>query len=287
MPGAHAIDAQTQLCAVIGHPVGHSLSPAIHNAGFAATGYNAVYLAFDVTDVPAFLAGLRAMPNFLGLSITIPHKAAVIPHLDACDTAARDTGSVNTILHRDRQLIGSSTDGPGTLRAFAQAGIDIQGKRVLFLGAGGAVRAVAFRMARAGAAQVSIRARRLEQAAALAHGLTHGANCQADGDVLGNETGEEARTYDIVVNGTPLGMAPDREADSPLPAGALHDGQTVFDMVYKPLETRFIQDARRAGCQIVLGSEMLLQQALLQFETWTGVPAPEAAMRQALMERLA
>ena len=134
------IDAHTRLCAVIGNPVGHSLSPAIHNAAFEAMGLNFVYVAFSVTDVAGCLAGMRALPGFRGMSVTIPHKRAVMRHLDSISPMAERVGAVNTIINDGGRLSGDTTDGPGTLRAFAEAGITLAGKRILFLGAGGAVR---------------------------------------------------------------------------------------------------------------------------------------------------
>ena len=141
------INADTRLCAVIGHPVAHSLSPVLHNAAFRAAGLNCVYLAFDVTDVAACLQGMRAMPAFRGMSVTIPHKMAVMPHLDEIDPMARVVGCVNTVTNESGRLVGSVTDGVGTLRAFEAAGVQLAGRRILFLGAGGAVRAVAYAMA--------------------------------------------------------------------------------------------------------------------------------------------
>ena len=138
------IDAETQLCAVIGDPVGHSLSPAIHNAAYEALGLNFAYLAFCVKDLGAFLQGMRSIPSFRGASVTIPHKLAVMEYLDSIDPLAEKVGSVNTITNESGTLVGSTTDGPGAVRALKEAGVALEGKRVLFLGAGGAVRAVAF-----------------------------------------------------------------------------------------------------------------------------------------------
>jgi hypothetical protein len=145
------IDTETKLCAVIGNPVKHSLSPAMHNAAFQSADLNYVYLAFNVTGVQACVAGMRALPSFRGLSVTIPHKVAVMPYLDEVDALARHVGCVNTITNENGRLVGTSTDGLGTLRVFERAGVSLRGKRVLFIGSGGAVRSVAFAFAERGA----------------------------------------------------------------------------------------------------------------------------------------
>ncbi len=282
------IDTATQLCAVIGNPVGHSLSPAIHNAGFRALGLNYVYLAFEVTDLEGFLRGMRAMPNFRGASVTIPHKEAIIPFLDEIDPVARGVGSVNTVTHADGRLAGATTDGPGTLRAFAEAGVDLAGKRVLFLGAGGAARAVAFEMAeRAGVAGITLLARRAAQAERLAADIAAaGTTAQVVSGTL--EAGLEAAvaTHDILVQGTPVGMYPHAEGETVVPAAWLRASQVVFDMVYRPQRTRLIREATAAGCTCIPGLEMLLHQAAEQFERWTGQAAPLTVMRDALVGAL-
>jgi len=275
------LDTKTQLCAVIGDPVSHSLSPAIHNAAFAAADLNYAYLAFHVTDLPACLTGMRALPSFRGLSVTISHKESIIPLLDEVDPLAAAVGSVNTVTNDGGRLIGSTTDGLGTLRAFADAGVDLDGKRVLFLGAGGAVRAVAFAVLReTKAACVTILARRVEQAESLVADLDDASRTTAGSleDVAG-AMGE----HDVVIQGTPIGMAPNMD-QSPVSAEQFRSEQVAFDMVYRPHETKFLRDAQTAGCTVVYGIEMLLHQAALQFETWTGKPAPIDAMRDAVNE---
>lgn len=281
------IDTSTQFCAVIGNPVGHSLSPAIHNAAFAATGLNFVYGAFRVEDVGACLAGMRAMGGFRGLSVTIPHKVAAMEHVDELDAMARRVGCINTVTSEQGRLFGSVTDGTGTLRAFRQAGVDLAGKRILFLGAGGAVRAVAFALAlEPGVAGMTILARDGGKAAALAHDLENAGGCPVrSGDLAAQIEGAMA-DHEIVVQGTPVGMYPRHEGAMCIPEGMLRRSHIVFDMVYRPLKTTFIQEAEAAGCTAILGSEMLIQQAALQFETWTGVPAPIEVMRATLLDIL-
>lgn len=280
----HPIDAATQICAVIGHPVGHSLSPAIHNAAFAARGLNYVYLAFDVADLAGFVQGMRAMPSFRGVSVTIPHKRAIREHLDEIDPLAARIGSVNTVVRtQDDRLAGYSTDGPGTLRAFAEAGVDLTGKRALFLGGGGAVRAVAFAFAvDAKTAGITLLGRNRSRIDALAADLAAATHAPVTSGDLTGDIREAIAEHDVIVQGTPIGMVPESAGETIVPAEALETRHVVFDMVYNPHETRLLQDAAAVGCTRVYGIDMLLQQAALQFELWTGAPAPIDAMRKAV-----
>jgi len=281
------IDTHTQLCAVIGRPVGHSLSPAMHNAAFAAAGLNYVYLAFEVEDVAACLTGMRALPNFRGLSVTIPHKLAVMDHLDEIDALARRVGSVNTITNEGGRLIGTTTDGLGTLRAFQDAGVALAGKRVLFLGSGGAVRSVAFAFAeRAEVAAITILGRTAANVAALVKNLGTATATSVVGGTLGDDLAPALETHDVIVQGTSVGMHGHDEGASLVPASLLRLEHAVFDMVYRPLKTRLIHDAEDTGCQVILGLDMLVNQAVLQFETWTDIPAPREVMREALLKAL-
>ena len=282
------IDTTTQLCAVIGNPVGHSLSPCIHNAGYAAAGLNFAYLAFEISDVAGFLAGMRAMLSFRGVSVTIPHKLAVIEHLDAVEPLAAKVGSVNTITHDRGKLIGSTTDGPGTLRAFDEADVSLAGKNVLFLGAGGAVRAVAFAAADLGGAnRITILGRTPGKVDGLVGDLRSKTACDIRGGDMVQDLHEVIEAHEVIIQGTPIGMTPEFEGQTCVPADALRPDHVVFDMVYRPSRTRLIEDAEAAGCTVVYGIEMLLHQAALQFERWTGADAPLDAMRAAVAEVLA
>lgn len=281
------IDTATQLCAVIGNPVGHSLSPVMHNAAFAAAGLNYVYVAFRVEDVAGCLAGMRALTTFRGMSVTIPHKMAVMPQLDEIDPMALNVGCVNTIVNEGGRLIGSTTDGLGTLKAFDDAGVALAGKRVLFLGAGGAVRSVAFAFAeRAQVAHITILARNPEKASILVHDLAAKTPASVKPGKLTEDLVAAMDSHDIVMHGTPLGMYPS-EGDTCVPKQTLRPEHIVFDMVYRPMKTRLIRDAEEARCKTILGVEMLVNQAALQFETWTGVRAPYMVMRDALIAELA
>ncbi|HIJ73981.1 MAG TPA: shikimate dehydrogenase [Candidatus Hydrogenedentes bacterium] len=282
-----SIDTATRLCAVIGNPVEHSLSPRIHNAAFEAAGLNYVYVAFRVEDIAGCLAGMRALPSFRGLSVTIPHKMRVMAHLDAIDAIARHVGSVNTVTNDNGTLIGSTTDGPGALRAFADAGVSLDGKRVLFVGSGGAVRAVAFAVAElTRAEQICILGRTPERVAAIVDDLRAKTAVAVASGHLSNALTEAMATHDVVIHGTPIGMYPNADQTG-VPAALFRQGQVILDMVYRPYRTRLLREAEDAGCTTIAGVEMLVNQAVLQFETWTGVAAPAAVMRNAVVGELA
>jgi shikimate dehydrogenase len=280
------IDANTGLCAVIGNPVEHSLSPAMHNAAFKAANVNSTYLAFRIEDVEPFLTGVRAMPSFRGVSVTIPHKMAVMPFLDEIEPMAQHIGSVNTITNEAGRLVGSSTDGPGTLRAFEEAGVSLDDRRVLFLGTGGAVRAVAFAAAELTEAEhITILGRTPKHVNDLVDDLDAKTAADIAGGSLQDDLAAALAGHDIIIQGTPVGMYP-KEGETLIPPEMLRPEHVVFDMVYRPYKTRLIEDAEIRGCTTILGLEMLVNQAVLQFERWTGVDAPFEVMRNALVAGL-
>ncbi|MGC8739199.1 MAG: shikimate dehydrogenase [Candidatus Hydrogenedens sp.] len=276
------IDVNTKLCAVIGHPVRHSLSPAIHNAGFQYLGLNYVYLAFDITDVESCLRGMRAMDNFRGISVTIPHKEAVIPFLDDIDYVAQRIGSVNTITHEGDKLIGTITDGTGTLNAFNRAGVDLTNKKILFLGAGGAVRAVAFTFAeRVHPQQITILGRTPSRLERLINDLKAVyPHIQFQQGYLQENFDRYVSSHEIIIQGTPAGMTGHSEENLHFPYDLLTPQHIVLDMIYRPLYTELLLKAQSKGCKIITGLEMLLEQAVLQFELWTGCSAPLDIMKE-------
>jgi shikimate dehydrogenase len=268
-----AINGSTGLYGIIGKPVSHSLSPAMHNGAFAALGLNKVYLPFEVADVAGAMIGLRAL-GIRGASVTIPHKQAVIPHLDAIEPVAARIGAVNTLVVEDGRLKGYNTDWLGANRALAEK-MALAGQRVLILGAGGSARAIGFGLLEAGA-DIIIASRTPETGRALAGEL----GCQW---VPLAEAG--ALPADALVNATSVGMTPHPE-QSPVAREVLAGFRVVMDIVYAPLETRLLREARAAGCQIVDGLAMLLYQGAAQFELWTGRAAPIEVMRKALLAAL-
>lgn len=280
------IDAHTGFCGLIGNPVEHSLSPAIHNAAFQELGLNLVYLAFRVEAIGEAIAGLRALGGFRGASVTIPHKVSVIPFLDEVEPTARHIGAINTIVANQEMLTGYNTDATGALRALRGGAGSFAGKRVVILGSGGAARAIAFALAgEAGLAGLTLlgldRDERLRLAADL-HSKTPLAVAEAHLDEF--SLGKTLPDAQVLIHCTPIGMSPKTEA-SCVPAALLHAGLAVMDIVYNPRDTRLLKDARQAGCVTIPGLEMFLHQAVAQFELWTNQPAPVEIMRAVLESR--
>jgi len=270
---AHALTRRTRVYGVIGDPVGHSLSPLLHNTGFAARRIDAVYLPFLVRQLDDFLA---AVPEFgiRGFSVTIPHKQSILKHLKECEPLAAEIGAVNTVVVRsDGSLFGGNTDYLGVLRALEKK-LRIKGSRVLILGAGGAARAAAFALMRSGAA-VAICARREKAARELA---------RAFGGEVVPRAALRTQSFDAILNATPVGMHP-RDGVSPLAPGELHC-RLVMDMINRPQRTQLMKIAARKGIATIPGVEMLLAQGFAQWEIWTEKRAPESAMRRAVLAAL-
>lgn len=287
MKETSSITPRTRFCALIGNPVGHSLSPAIHNAAFAATGQDFVYVASPVVDVANALAGMRALGNFRGMSITIPHKIEAMKYVDEISAVDRAIGSINTVIREDGKLIGLGTDGPGALKALADAGVLLSGKRVLMLGCGGAARAIAFTLAlRCGLAEMIMLDINETLLETLTADLRAGTDCPISGALLNDaEIAAAMARAEVIIQCTPIGMHPNIDV-SLIPAELFRNGQVAFDAVYNPLETKLLREAKAAGLQTISGVEMFINQAVLQFEQFTGVEAPYAVMRQVVMEQL-
>jgi 3-dehydroquinate dehydratase / shikimate dehydrogenase len=271
---ADRFDARTRVYGVIGNPIGHSLSPALQNAGFAARRMNAVYLPFLVRDVKDFLASVERL-GIRGFSVTLPHKERILSQLDGCDPLAARIGAVNTVVVRGGgKLYGYNTDYVGVLRSLERR-MPLRGSRVLIVGAGGAARAVAFALAQAGAS-VCVCARRYNRAKSLARAV--------GGEAL-PRAGLRREFFDAIVNATPVGMHP-RTGPSPLEARELNC-RLVFDTIYRPRITRLLRLAAGRGIETVSGVEMFVAQGTAQWEIWTGERAPVAAMRRAVIHALA
>jgi shikimate dehydrogenase len=287
MKDSRSLNFNTRLCAVIGNPVSHSLSPAIHNAGFDALGLDFIYLPCQVENVAGVLAGMRAMHNFRGMSVTIPHKVEAMKHVDEINEADRTIGSINTIINDNGKLIGLGTDGPGAMKALIDAGVALAGKQVLMIGAGGASRAISFTLALdAGLAGMEL----LDIDQAVVEGLAADLNRHTPTPISAQVMSDTALAdamsrADIIIHSTPIGMQPKVDA-SLVPANLFRNGQVVFDVVYTPLETKLLREAKAAGLQTVSGVEMFINQAVLQFEQFTGQTAPAEVMRQVVMEHL-
>lgn len=262
------INGHTKIYGILGRPVTHSLSPAMHNAAFRALGLNAVYVAFPVTDLPEAVAGLRGL-DIKGVSVTIPFKEEIIPLIDELDPRAARIGAVNTLVNRDGRLVGYNTDWLGALHAL-KSKTSLTGEHVLLLGAGGASRAIAFSVLEEGG-RVTLTDVDAPRAAALARDL------QMDAISLDAVNRCPAT---ILVNATPVGMAPKVDA-IPINADLLGRYHLVMDIVYQPLETRLLREAKARGAETLDGLQMLIHQATAQFELWTGRTAPLEVMSRA------
>ena len=263
------IDSNTRIYGVMGKPVSHSLSPAMHNAAFQQIGLNSVYVAFEVKDVARALDGFREL-GVCGVSVTIPHKQAVIKHLDAIDPVAEKIGAVNTLVIDERQIKGFNSDWVGAVQALETI-TELPGKTILVLGAGGSARAVGFGLREKGA-KILLANRTLSRGQALA------AELGAEFVLLTDIADVKA---DALINTTSVGMTPSVDA-TPAPAALLENVAAVMDIVYSPVETRLLREAKQAGCRTADGTNMLLYQGVAQFEVWTGRNAPVDVMRAAL-----
>ncbi|NOY83117.1 MAG: shikimate dehydrogenase [Kiritimatiellaeota bacterium] len=273
--------------ALLGWPVGHSVSPPMQEAAFRAAGIPAAYTLRPVPPerLSAEIHSLCTQ-GFDGWNITVPHKQRIIPFLDEVDPEARAAGSVNTVVNRDGRLIGCSTDGCGMAAAVRESfGLNVKDSAVVFLGAGGAARAVSIYFARHGAKRIWIFNRTLERACALAEDIARCApGVRAEGAALDARDRQKVALAeaDLLIQATSLGL---HDGDpAPMPPEFLRPGLAVVEMIYRP--TQFLRDAARAGCRTADGRGMLLHQGAESFRIWTGRPAPIEAMRHALDQAL-
>jgi shikimate dehydrogenase len=280
------ITGKTRICGVIGEPIEHTLSPIMHNAAFQTLGLDYVFLAFRVktADVEDAASGIRAL-NIRGLNVTMPHKTAIIKHLDRVDLSAQIVNSVNTILNKENLLFGFNTDGVGALKALKENGVELKGRKVLLLGAGGAARAIAYALAKE-ADELAVLNRTVKQAQALAKLLEKSCNKKiASGSLSPSDIQSNLQDSDILINATAIGMKP-KPDESPVAPKLLRKNLAVMDIVYNPLETKMVKDAKAAGATVISGVEMLIHQGAASFEIWTGKSAPVEVMRQAVLSQL-
>lgn len=280
------ISGKTKVCGVIGDPIEHTLSPLIHNTAFKHLKLNFVYVAFRVKkeELEEAVHGVRSL-NIHGLNVTMPHKSAIIKYLDEIEPTARAVGSVNTVLNADGKLIGFNTDGVGALNALKKNQIELNGKKLLVLGAGGAAKAIAFHLAPE-VEELRILNRTGEKARQLASFLQEKFNKKILGNTLSPSLLKEwLKDADILINATSAGMHPNSD-QTLVKRGWLNPKLAVMDIVYNPIETRLIKDAKAVGAKVVYGTEMLVYQGAASFEIWCGCPAPVDVMREAVLKNL-
>jgi len=286
--GNRNLTGKTKLCGLIGDPVEHTMSPAMHNAAFAKMGLDFVYVPFRVKpeDLPQAVAGMKAL-NIRGLNVTIPHKVAIRSLRGELDPLAEKIGAVNTVVNDSGILQGFNTDAIGFLEALMQRGAEPKGKKVVVLGAGGAGRAASFVLAERGA-QLLILNRRQELgwAEELAEQLTQAFGKEVRAMELTD--GNLAQALDgayILVNATSVGMTPNTD-ETPVGADLLKPSLVVFDVVYNPVKTKLMRQAEQIGAQTISGLEMLVWQGALAFELWTGAKPPVELMRKEVLRSL-
>ena len=279
------VKATTKIYGIFGHPVSHSLSPLMHNSAFSALGLDCVYTAFDVhpDDIGKAADAIRAL-GISGVNVTIPHKQAIMPHLDEVSPDAKHTGAVNTVKNEGGRLTGYNTDVGGFMRdAREELGISPEGASVLLLGAGGAARAVISAFGMNGAKRIAIANRTPGKAEKLAEEF---GRFFPDTTIYPVDSGDagamtkELGLTDLLVNSTSGGM--EGASGLEINIGALKESAAVYDLVYKPRETRLVKEAKALGHKAVGGLGMLLYQGALSFEIWTGENAPVDVMRKAI-----
>ena len=277
----HRLSRRTTITGIIGRPVSHSASPFMHNAAFRALGFDSVYIPIEVIETSEFFARFVRPSNreidwpLRGLSVTIPHKTSVLPLLDALDETARKVGAVNTVVIDGGRVIGYNMDVQGAMEPLERI-CSLRGEGCAVIGAGGAARAVVCGL-KERAARVSVFARDPAKAAPLADEFSVS---------LFPLESVESSDASIIINTTPVGQRGMSEDESPVPASALVNRQIAYDLIYNPLETRFLKEAKAAGCRTLSGIEMLVAQAQLQFELWTGQRPPLGILRRAALEKV-
>jgi shikimate dehydrogenase len=279
------ISGTTAIYGIFGHPVEHTFSPGMHNSAFKKLGMDAVYIPFAVPPANLEDAMRAVIPLGLrGLNITVPHKERVLAYLDELSEEARLIGAVNTIEVRKGRLIGHNTDGRGFLRSLREhAGLDPKGKKFLFIGSGGAARAVSFSLALAGAASIVFRDLDTRKASLLADDVRDktGVTAMTIGPKM---LPEHAADADCLINASPLGLK--RMDPLPMPAAIVQRKHLVCDLVYNPPETALLKMAKKRGAKAISGLGMLLFQGVIAFEIWTGKKAPVLIMKNALTRQI-
>ncbi|MFH0897123.1 MAG: shikimate dehydrogenase [Candidatus Bathyarchaeota archaeon] len=280
------ISSTTKLYAIIGDPIEHSLSPIMQNAALQHLGLDSIYLAFRVRpqDLKAAVAGLMSL-GVSGFNVTVPHKISVMKYLNKVDDLAVEIGAVNTVVNKNGTLIGYNTDGLGALAALRQEGVKLEGRKVVLLGAGGAAKALAFSIAPL-VANLVILNRTGSRAKNLASSLAEKFHSNTEsGRLTENVLHNVLTEVDVLINTTSVGMYP-KVDETIVKRAYLHQGMTVFDIIYNPLMTRFLKEAKASGANILGGVKMLVYQGALAFELWTGMKPPVDDMFKAVEQEL-
>ena len=279
------IKGKTKILGIFGYPVKHTFSPAMHNAVFAELGLDYVYVPFEVNpdNIARAVDSIRAL-DLAGVNVTIPHKSAVLPHLDVLDRNARIIGAVNTIVNDGGVLTGYNTDAPGFVKSLEEdAGVSPKGKQVFILGAGGAARAISIQLALAGAGEIRFSSPFPQEITGLSQTILEHTSAKV-GQVLWSrdEISKNLGAVDIFINATPVGMHPHHDAMPPVELAGLPKNALVCDLIYNPRETLLQRKAKERGLAVLNGMGMLLYQGAIAFQLWTGIEPPIDIMRNAL-----
>ncbi|MGG1677491.1 shikimate dehydrogenase [Neobacillus sp. NRS-1170] len=272
-----------KLFAVLGDPIGHSMSPIMHNDLFSYYQIDGQYLPFHVKndDLEDAVKGLKAL-GVGGFNITVPHKSAIIPFLDEVEELALNIGAVNTVVNVGGKLIGYNTDGPGFLRGLTSHMLSIEGKKVLLIGAGGAARGIYFTLAKEKALAIDIANRTVEKASGLIEACPYRISSNA---YSLDEASRNLEEYDLIIQTTTSGMSP-KIAELPLNVTNIKKQALVCDIIYNPIETLFLQEAKAKGASIQNGIDMFVYQGALAFEKWTGIFPDAERMRENVLNQL-
>ena len=293
-PRMPCVRGDTRVIGVFGHPVSHSLSPVMHNSALAALGLPYVYIPFAVTPdgLGTALRALAAL-GIVGVNLTIPHKVSALPFLDETTQEVRDVGAVNTVHCVNGRLLGDNTDGFGFYEPLSELSAAKMGSEAVVLGAGGAARSVAFQLARAGV-RLTLANRTPERGSRLIECLAEAGldRCAAgrhlalpldDADGIAHALG----AANLLVNTTRVGMVPDHSGPPPVSPRSLHKGLVVYDLIYNPIESTLLKEARARGCRTLNGVKMLVYQGAAAFQRWTGHWPPTEIMEAAVLQALA
>jgi shikimate dehydrogenase len=287
----HEISGKTRVVGVFGWPIEHSLSPAMHNAAFAALGLSWVYVPFPVPPdgLQKALAALPAL-GIVGVNLTIPHKERAIEYMHELTPIAEAIGAINTVHCLPEGLLGDNTDGEGFFRPLQERHYDVGGKAALLVGAGGAARAVAYTLVQKGIKKLTIANRTPERAEQLAEWVHARCPLSCEVEAISLDCRSRLRAVmkeaQLLVNSTSVGMYPYHEAEPPIPPEWLQANCLVYDLVYNPMETRLLQAARARGCATIDGVQMLVWQGAAAFERWVGQSPPVATMEAAVRGKL-
>ena len=276
------IDAKTKVIGLIGHPVEHSFSPIMHNAAFKDKGLNYVYVAFDVLpeNLKYVIDGAKAL-GIVGFNVTIPHKIEIMKYLEEIDRDAQLIGAVNTIKIENGRAIGYNTDGIGARKALEEEIGKVKDKNIIIYGAGGAARAVAFELAKNN--NIIIANRTIEKAEKLAKEIAEKLGKEFGREVKFDSLDADLEGVDIVINATPIGMYPNVNVEPIVKADKLREDMVVMDLIYNPLETVLLKEAKKVGAKAINGLGMLIYQGAIAFKIWTGVDPNVEVMKEAII----